>query len=79
MLWHPVKPFALRTELRQGLRDIRVELGALRRKLVAAALGRPATGVARSADAGIPPPEDAAPGGSPAAARHRGAPPRSKP
>ena len=79
MLWHPVKPFALRAELRQGLRDIRVELGALRRKLVAGALGRPATGVARSADAAIPLPEDAAPNGSPAATRHRGAPPRSEP
>ncbi len=46
MLWHPVKPFWPRAELRQGVRDIRVELGALRRRMVAAALGRPVTGVA---------------------------------
>lgn len=39
MLWHPVKPFWPRAELRQGVRDVRVDLGLLRRRLFAA--GRP--------------------------------------
>ncbi|MBD0274834.1 MAG: hypothetical protein ICV73_23270, partial [Acetobacteraceae bacterium] len=48
MLWHPVKPFSPRAELRQGVRDIRVELGALRRRMFAAAFGRQrAPGTAR--------------------------------
>lgn len=35
MLWHPVKPFWPRAELRQALRDLRAELGLLRRWLMA--------------------------------------------
>jgi len=42
MLWHPVKPFWPRAELRQALRDLRVDLGAARRRLLAALSPRPA-------------------------------------
>ncbi|WP_135466157.1 hypothetical protein [Crenalkalicoccus roseus] len=40
MLWHPVKPFWPRVELRQAVRDLRMDLGAARRRLFARLLSR---------------------------------------
>lgn len=39
MLWHPVKPFWPRVELRQAVRDLRTDLGALRRRWFPPAAG----------------------------------------
>ncbi len=39
-LWHPVKPYRLRDEFRQGLRDVRTDLGRLHQRLRPAMISR---------------------------------------
>jgi hypothetical protein len=44
MLWHPVKPFWPRAELRQALRELRADLGRTRRDLLGRLTPRPVQG-----------------------------------
>ena len=73
MLWHPVKPFWPRAELRNAVRELRVDLGAARRALLSRRAGR-GGGALRLLEGGGPL-VGAGAAGPAAAARRRAEPP----